>query len=134
MNRPSKEEMDKRMPLPPETLVDALQDKVKFQNPQGRVVGRPARAIRSYSSRRPGTNPRTGEKLVPWEDVQVLDPETPAWDYFLADVPVLTDEGSRVQRFKVPMRPHVFKEMSTKELTDAADDVARSFGFTVVRT
>jgi hypothetical protein len=89
---------------------------------------------RSYSSRRPGTNPRTGEKLVPWEAVQVLDPETPAWDYFLADVPVLTDEGSRVQRFKVPMRPHVFKEMNTKELTDAADDVARSFGFTVVRT
>ena len=42
---------------------------------------------RSYSSRRPGTNPRTGEKLVPWEAVQVLDPETPAWDYFLADVP-----------------------------------------------
>lgn len=89
---------------------------------------------RSYSSRRPGTNPRTGEKLVPWEAVQVLDPETPAWDYFLADVPVLTDEGSRVQRFKVPMRPHVFKEMNTKELTDAADDVARSFGFTVVQS
>lgn len=81
-----------------------------------------------YGSRKPGTNPRTGEPLVPWQEVQVLDPELPAWDYFLADVRIATDEGSRVQTFKVRAQTPI----ATDTMLLLAQMTAQDFGFTVV--
>lgn len=57
-----------------------------------------------YTSRKPGTNPRTGEALVPWEQVQVQPVNTPAWGHFYTNIHVKTDEGCRIQRFKVRAR------------------------------
>ncbi len=87
---------------------------------------------RSYSSRRPGTNPRTGEPLVPWQEVQVLDPELPSWDFFTADVRIATDEGSRVQTFKV--RACAVRLLPPESMALLAIVTAEDFGFTVVQS
>ncbi len=109
--------------LPPEVLANALQDRV---HPSSGVL-KDQRPVRRYGSRKPGTNPRTGEPLVPWQEVQVLDPELPAWDYFLADVRIATDEGSRVQTFKVRAQTPI----TTGAMLLLAQMTAEDFGFTV---
>ena len=89
---------------------------------------------RRYGSRKPGTNPRTGEPLVPWQEVQVLDPELPAWDYFLVDVRIATDEGSRVQTFKVRAQSPMTAQglLTAEDMMLLARMTAEDFGFTVV--
>ena len=54
-----------------------------------------------YSSRVPGTNPRTGEKLVPWEQVQKTDPATPPLKSGWLNVEVVNEDGPRFQRILV---------------------------------
>lgn len=115
--------------LPPEVLANALQDRV---HPSSGVL-KDQRPVRRYGSRKPGTNPRTGEPLVPWQEVQVLDPELPAWDYFLADVCIATDEGSRVQTFKVRAIPYrVGVVLTEADMMFLGRITAEGFGFTVV--
>lgn len=51
-----------------------------------------------YANRKPGCNPRTGEHLPPWWEVQVMDPTFGPWDSVECVVEVKTEEGSRWQR------------------------------------
>lgn len=105
-------------------------NKVDHQREQAVMTEQTSKPKHRYSSRRPGTNPRTGEKLVPWEAVQVLDPELPTWTPVFEEVMIATEDGCRPQNFRVFVQGFITGE----QLQVAVADVARSFGFTVVRT
>ena len=82
----------------------------------------------NYKSRKPGTNPRTGEELVPWQTVQVLDPEIPPLHTFEGPARIQTEFGSRVQVIQV----RVPRSASMYDLTLATERAARYLGFTPV--
>lgn len=81
----------------------------------------------NYASRKPGTNPRTGEPLVPSSEVQVT-PVTDPLDTKRIGVAVKTDVGERIQMFRV----RVPKGCSATEERLAAVLTAKRFGFTTV--
>jgi hypothetical protein len=64
--------------------------------------------------------------LVPWESVQVLDPNTPPLEFYLATVSVLTEVGPRHQVFKLRAAP----DLGPADLRVAARKLACSLGFT----
>lgn len=81
-----------------------------------------------YSSRRAGTNPRTGELLVPWEQVQVTDPETPTLATFKVAVAIENTEepeGWRAADFTV-RAPSTATRL---EINSIARETARMLGF-----
>lgn len=55
-----------------------------------------------YTSRRPGCNPRTGEPLPKWQDVQVTDPTTPSYTRVQVKFEVEVERGSRLLVLNVP--------------------------------
>lgn len=72
---------------------------------------------------RPGCNPRTGEPLPPWQQVQVTDPDLPSWSRTPVRFEVESEGGSRLLTLVVPLRPG--------DDEDVAVDYAQSFGFQV---
>lgn len=82
----------------------------------------------NYNSRAPGTNPRTWEVLVPWQEVQVLDPEIPPLGTFKVQVRIQTEFGSRIQPVTV-RAPYL---ASMQDLALAAKRAARDLGFTPI--
>lgn len=77
-----------------------------------------------YPSRRPGCNPRTGEKLPRWQEVQVSDPTRPSYTRVPIKFAVQTENGSRLLVLKVPYTGY--------GLHDTAVNYAKSFGFQVL--
>lgn len=81
--------------------------------------------MNNYGSRKPGTNPRTGELLVPSADVQAT-PVTDPLDSRRISMQVKTETGTRMQRFTV----RVHKDCSETELLTATIQTVKRFGFT----
>lgn len=111
-------------PLPTEVLANALQDRV---HPSSGGL-KDQRPVRRYGSRKPGTNPRTGEPLVPWQEVQVLDPDMRPLDTLEVAVQIETSEGTRMQAFKV----RAWADLQPEAVAAVACVTARTLGFTVV--
>lgn len=79
-----------------------------------------------YSSRRPGTNPRTGDKLVHWSEVQASDFNVRPLATYFVKVEIATDHGSEFRQFKVRAPPDI---QHTPEVEQAAVEFVRKLGF-----
>lgn len=77
----------------------------------------------SYPSRRSNTNPRTGEPLQKWWEVQVMDPRLPPLASFTVSVEVVNEEGPRMQ--PIVVRTHAVEPPTLLEL---AKQEARKLG------
>ena len=81
-----------------------------------------------YNHRGPNTNPRTGEPLVPWEQVQVTDPKiAPLASYFVR-VEVVNENGPRKQTLLVRAPAGM---AHTEELAEIARLTARLLGYVI---
>ena len=68
----------------------------------------PSRAPRQvYSSRRPNTNPRTGDALKHWSEVQVSDFNIPPLATYFVQVEIKTEGGDVMRQFKVRAPPNL---------------------------
>lgn len=80
----------------------------------------------TYNHRGPNRNPRTGEPLVPWEEVQVTDPKlAPLASYFVR-VEVTNEVAPRKQLFLVRAPAGM---AHTDELAELGRLTARLLGF-----
>ena len=79
-----------------------------------------------YSSRRANTNPRTGEGLRPWEEVQVSDPATPPLSVYFVGVEIQTVAGPEFRQFRVRAPPSI---EHTAELEWLAVTFVKKLGF-----
>jgi hypothetical protein len=77
-----------------------------------------------YSNRRSGCNPRTGEPLQPWQEVQVTDPNFGPWETAVMGVTVATEDGSRELALRVR-----FPKGGEMGSNVAAAQLALSLGF-----
>lgn len=83
------------------------------------------RRKQAYPSRRAGTNPRTGEQLVHWSEVQVSDPNAVPLAHYFVGVEVVNADGPRRQLIQVRAKPGL---AHTEEVAELGKQEARKLG------